>query len=136
LQEELAEAHLRFQQPQRVVEMWQKDTEAMSLRKRLALIFAYLDTGGDAKAATFLVRPPEAKKDEATWNFLFGALAARRGSDSEAVHYWESFLSQMEKFPPAAGDAYRLNQRAEEVRAWMARKASPKSGPPVTKNVS
>ncbi len=137
IQEDLAEAHLRFQQPQRVVEMWQKDPEVgLSVRKRLALIFAYLDTGMEARAATLLVKPADAKRDEVVYNFLFGALAARRGSNLEALHYWEAFLTQLEKSPRSAGDSYRLTQRAEEVRAWVVRKSPPKSGPPVTKIVS
>ncbi len=136
LQEELAEAHLRFQQPQRIVEMWQKDTEAPSARKRLALIFAYLDTGDESKAATLLVRPSDAKGLDPSWNFLFGALAARRESIPEALSYWQTFLEQLEKGPVSASDPYRLSQRVEEVRAWLVRKAPPKSVPPVTKNVS
>jgi tetratricopeptide (TPR) repeat protein len=137
LQEDLAEAHLRFQQPQRVVEMWQPVTDPIPARKRLALVFAFLDTGEEARAATLLVRPPDAKKDtEAAWTFLYGALAARRGSVSEAVHYWETFLAQIKKQPPSSFDPFRLSDRAAEVQAWIARKAPPKSGPPVTKNVS
>ncbi len=137
VQQELAEAHLRFQQPQRVVEMWEKDSEAFSLRKRLALVFAYLDTGNESKAAALMVRPSEAKLGTPpAWNFLYGALAARRGSPPEAFHYWSNFLAQLEKKPPPVSDAYRLADRAGEVRAWIARKAALKNAPPVTKNVS
>lgn len=137
IQDELAEAHLRFQQPQRVVEMWQRESEPLPVRRRLALIFANLDTGGEAKAATLLIKPADTKKElDVVYSYLYGALAARRGSTSEALHHWELFLNQLAKQAPGPGDCYRLTQRAEEARAWIARKSPPKTVPPVTKNVS
>lgn len=134
LQEELAEAHLRFQQPQRVVEMWDGATEPFSTRKRLALAFSLLDTGADARATALAPKVGEPRATESPWAFLLGALAVRRGNTTEAASVWEGFLKGLEGESVAASDPYRLKDRAEEARAWLARRIPPKSGPPVTKN--
>lgn len=138
LKEELAEAHLQFKQPQKVVDLFAKEEGPPGPRRRLALAFAHLDLGEDAKAAHLVGKPNEVKSGGATlpWLYAQGLLASRKGATSEALAAWKSFLERLEHRAPAPWDPYRLKERAVSARAWVEAKEPPKSGLPVTKNVS